>query len=353
MTFAWELLFIGADVSMVYLMYDLYKRNTTEANAVETATSLSIDESLKSQLQVKGTEPYACIKGVVRACDQALESQHGKQIGVIRQNLLLEHRSRRNNGYWSDIKRVITDRTKTVPFNIAAGSDKLDVMVGVEEPLSARFLKDELEETFDHFEEAKANALIRGMDRLFGDVVSGTQETERMLTLGTHLLGIGKVTLENGQVKLLPPDRNPYILTTLSRNEIIKSLKSQARVFKVFGWLFALLGLGMFVWWSYRRFRLWRQQRASRAFFRQLELDRRAASQQRAQGAEANATGDDNIPVAEDRTCVVCLTNPREVVVLECGHVCLCGDCAQALPSPKKCPVCRSDVARFVTTYIA
>lgn len=58
-----------------------------------------------------------------------------------------------------------------------------------------------------------------------------------------------------------------------------------------------------------------------------------------------------NRQMIDQLKCVVCLTNEREVVLLNCGHVCVCGDCAFALPEPKKCPVCRERVERFVTTF--
>ena len=38
--------------------------------------------------------------------------------------------------------------------------------------------------------------------------------------------------------------------------------------------------------------------------------------------------------------CVVCLDNPREVVVVACGHMTLCRACAAAMTS---CPICRQD----------
>ncbi|KAG7259014.1 hypothetical protein CRUP_013867, partial [Coryphaenoides rupestris] len=36
---------------------------------------------------------------------------------------------------------------------------------------------------------------------------------------------------------------------------------------------------------------------------------------------------------------------------LECGHVCACEPCYQALPQPKKCPICRAPIDRVVPLY--
>lgn len=40
-------------------------------------------------------------------------------------------------------------------------------------------------------------------------------------------------------------------------------------------------------------------------------------------------------------TCIVC-ENPREVILLPCGHICLCYDCSQAIE--RKCPMCRATI---------
>lgn len=45
--------------------------------------------------------------------------------------------------------------------------------------------------------------------------------------------------------------------------------------------------------------------------------------------------------------CVICLTNPKEVVILHCRHVCLCKACATITSSTwsYQCPVCRGRVS--------
>lgn len=53
---------------------------------------------------------------------------------------------------------------------------------------------------------------------------------------------------------------------------------------------------------------------------------------------------------AEGGDCVICLSKPREVVILHCKHVCLCMSCAQITSSTwsHQCPVCRGRVAAMV-----
>lgn len=48
--------------------------------------------------------------------------------------------------------------------------------------------------------------------------------------------------------------------------------------------------------------------------------------------------------------CVICLTQPKNVVILHCRHVCLCRSCAAITSSTWsfQCPVCRGRVAAMV-----
>lgn len=52
----------------------------------------------------------------------------------------------------------------------------------------------------------------------------------------------------------------------------------------------------------------------------------------------------------EDQLCVVCRSNPREIILLSCGHVCLCEDCAEGIIT--QCPVCRASISQKAAAYI-
>lgn len=78
----------------------------------------------------------------------------------------------------------------------------------------------------------------------------------------------------------------------------------------------------------------------------------------------------------EKQSCVVCMTQPKTVLLLPCKHLCLCHDCAQKLidgakreaaravrrdgttaaaaaaaAAQPKCPICRATVAQTLDVY--
>ena len=53
------------------------------------------------------------------------------------------------------------------------------------------------------------------------------------------------------------------------------------------------------------------------------------------------------------QTCVVCLSEQREVILMNCGHVCVCAECAMQIMSTRPvCPVCRANIDQVAPAYI-
>jgi hypothetical protein len=77
----------------------------------------------------------------------------------------------------------------------------------------------------------------------------------------------------------------------------------------------------------------------------------------------ADASGDDDgddgaVAVIDDdddsNLCVVCLTMPRDTLILPCRHLCLCVECSQVLRHQhNKCPMCRKAIDRLMTMTVA
>jgi len=56
----------------------------------------------------------------------------------------------------------------------------------------------------------------------------------------------------------------------------------------------------------------------------------------------------ENLADNDEGLCNICMDNPIDCVILECGHMCACSKCAKSL---KECPICRRKVVRVVRTY--
>ena len=64
--------------------------------------------------------------------------------------------------------------------------------------------------------------------------------------------------------------------------------------------------------------------------------------------------GGDGAEVADSLSCVVCLGAEREVILLPCGHVCVCADCADILiTAGHTCPVCRASIDTVLPAYVS
>ena len=63
--------------------------------------------------------------------------------------------------------------------------------------------------------------------------------------------------------------------------------------------------------------------------------------------------GDDG-DVDDSQKCVVCITDEKNTVVMPCGHLCVCKDCATTISQQRSpdCPIWRSKVTSFVPLNI-
>lgn len=239
------------------------------------------------------------------------------------------------------MRRVIKDVANVRPFTIVDPDSRSTrrLRVEVTDPLSADYFLDFLPVTYDRFDETQEGFLSRTLDRLFGEHTKGYQETERMLGLGVPIIGLGMLGLDGKRVVLGPPDGGQrYIVTTLSRREVVRSIRSDVRSYRICFWVFATIGAGIL---GYVLFRFFRRRMAIIRSQRHVEELRTAL---RGTSVPSMETGNQ---------CIVCLNGPREVVILDCGHVCLCSECAVLLPDPKICPICRCAIGRFVPIYIS
>ena len=64
--------------------------------------------------------------------------------------------------------------------------------------------------------------------------------------------------------------------------------------------------------------------------------------------------GENNTLGVSPQICIVCLSEQREVILMDCGHVCVCAGCAMEIMATRPiCPVCRASIVRVAPAFIA
>ncbi len=157
------------------------------------------------------------------------------------------------------------------------------------------------------------------------------------------LTTVGELILDTDRLpKIRPPtDGSEYFLSTDDFETLLLEQEGQAEVWRVLACVCALAGVAVLMW-------------AGRRYYRQLKLRWEQESMRREfelMGAGERGEEENGVDVAEN-ACVICLSNPRGCVLLDCGHVCCCFRCYQALPQPT-CPICRQNIKRVVPLYQA
>lgn len=340
-----EILFLGLDLAWFTIFYKLYISKKKTVEEVMIAPVMDLDSKLKVKVTqyASSTVPYCVVKGSVQSKGPSMKSNYvGDVKGVIKEVVLKEHKVKWNSlsRFWSETKHVIKRSVEDVPFVLHNGSVFKPVCVEVEDPLAAEYLT--LSTVYDHFtpNEQSFGAGLLGWAR--GECSKGFQEIEAILIDGTVLTGIGELVLENDNFKLKTPSNGlSYILTTMPKEVLIKKLWDEARIYRIFATVLGLSGLFLVSWIIKSSYSEWKLIARKKEEAKQREESRRL----RRHNNREECTEAEHVP-----KCVVCLTNNIEVIILECGHACLCIDCAGDIS--EFCPVCRSPIERTALAYL-
>ena len=240
----------------------------------------------------------------------------------------------------NDYEKIIHQRTNTTPFNLAPQEEGTGVAVRVMKPLEATELS--LETVYEKFHPS-----VQSFTDIIGHYISGErpkgiQETEQMLKVGTALTGVGELVLDNATVKLQPPKQGlPYYLSAADFDTLLQKQESGVRFWKILTIVFGFATCAILFFLLRKQYR----HQQERWHLRQMQEEFQQAQERLAR--RTNAESGETLK----RVCVVCLTNAKSCVFLECGHVCSCIECYWALPKPKRCPICRQAIARAVPLY--
>lgn len=68
----------------------------------------------------------------------------------------------------------------------------------------------------------------------------------------------------------------------------------------------------------------------------------------------ATSAGDDDLLIGlveegEGKECLICLSEPRNTIIMPCGHMCVCSDCGDQInKKSNNCPICRATINSLV-----
>ncbi|XP_074403422.1 mitochondrial ubiquitin ligase activator of nfkb 1-A isoform X2 [Zonotrichia albicollis] len=332
-----ELLCLGSSLAFSGLFYYLYRRKSRVVARIQEAPKLQVDDNLPALVSAAEGRclPYVALEGIVLPAQAALTSHyHEGLLGVIQKLQLKEHRLIWNSlaRSWSESERVLSEQIYTVPFLLASPGPEAATQVSVDSPLQAVCLP--LEMVYERFQQPSHGFRDLLGQYLIGEKPKGILETEEMLRVGAGLTGIGELSLQpDGSLHLQPPAQGgEFFLCLGDWQTVLAELESASGLWKGAALLCAAAGLAVLL---HALCRAYRRSRPGQQPEEDKELD----------GEE----GGDRAP--ED-SCVVCLSRPRECVLLGCGHICCCFRCFQALPT-RLCPICRGPIDRVVPLYQA
>lgn len=163
-----------------------------------------------------------------------------------------------------------------------------------------------------------------------------------MLRLGESITGVGELVLDNSLIMLQPPKQGYcYFLSRTDYDSLLRNQEGTMRLCKILTIIFGVAACSTLVYIMWRKFSRYRQNKEQRRMLEEFN------ERQRQRIQEMDDEGDSLSP----SSCTVCLSVERNCVFLECGHVCSCLQCYDALPSPKKCPICRASITRVVPFF--
>ena len=206
---------------------------------------------------------YAMFSGIVIPDKVSLFSDYNKDIsGVIWTIKKVEHYSEWKNEKWEDHTRTIHSEKKDVPFKIVTNSQsQTPFTIKINNPMNANYLFENLQLTYEKYDKKNESITQALLDLVFtptqnDEIIRGTTTTEHMLKTNTPVIAFGKLKKID---KYLEPDGSSakefyelsepedkeysFIITSLSRSQLIDNIKFTTRFTRFFLLLFATIGI--------------------------------------------------------------------------------------------------------------
>nr|CAI5825075.1 unnamed protein product [Callosobruchus analis] len=334
-----ETVALGLDSIILATCIRQYYKNKNAMAMIQGAPYLSIDKELK---EIVETHPearlsYVSIRGSVKPIGKPVISINNPSItGVIQLLRIKEHVIQRSStGFWADSERVIQEVHNITPFAL----ENKGMAIEICDPLAADVL--DMDVISDKFHPTVPSVIDHIWSFFAGVRQRGVQSTEKMLRKGAVITGIGELVAgKDGNLKLQPPSNGaPFYLTNMQVNSLIKKLDGSKRNYGILCVVFGTIGIFVTVMIvrKYWKIKLEHEEDIKRK--KHLEESRRERRRR---------MRDEDVP--ENQLCVVCKSNPKEIILLPCGHVCLCEDCS--IDISEICPVCRATIEKKSAAYV-
>ncbi|XP_071442152.1 mitochondrial E3 ubiquitin protein ligase 1 [Hetaerina americana] len=372
MDYLGEIVALSIDGLVFFVCLKQYLKNKRVVNELKCAPVYEIGPKLEKAVLLHTNKkiPYAVVRGQVKAIGPPIDSSSADGVtGVIQKITFREHVvSKGAHGFWSENKRIIQETNNSVPFVLMGKSEDTKIEV-LDAATHAEML--ELTTIADRFQPTECSGIVEHVWGYFTGIRRrGIQTTEEMLKEGAIVTGAGEISLNTDgsrlsnnfdDIKYLvnepslrlhqPNNRSglPLIISHLPLPSLVTRLEGKR---KAFGWVTAVLGLSGVViscWVAFKWVRAKRKKLEQEERKRKREFERR--QRRRVARTTDGSRRDKSDELDDAQLCVVCRENPKEIILMPCGHVCLCEDCFDSINS--KCPVCRADVENVSVAYIA
>ncbi|XP_058797911.1 mitochondrial E3 ubiquitin protein ligase 1 [Phymastichus coffea] len=342
MDYLGQFIALGIDGLIFGICMKQYFYCKNSINAVKNVEFHEVGDNLSELIEKSADNKidYIAIRGAVKPIGEPIRSINNKDItGVVQKLSVKEHVVVwTTSGYWSDQEHTMQEVYNSVPFVLEKGKNQIEIV----DAMAADIL--DLETISDFFEPSAPTFVDYLWGFFTGQRQRGLQSTEEMLREGSIITGIGELSKSQSKAESLvlqpPVNGTPYYLTTMSLSSLLRKLDDKRKIYR---WLCLMFGaIGLFIGGiALKRYlKDKEEQRLQNELQKSLE-DTRKERRQRVRDRE----------LREDQICVICCTNPREIILLPCGHVCLCEDCSIHVTS--NCPVCRKNITQKSAAYIA
>ncbi|XP_025090523.1 uncharacterized protein LOC112561895 isoform X2 [Pomacea canaliculata] len=170
------------------IVYWMYRKSNETADQIKVAETVKLGKELEERLSSLDDHriAYAAVEGVVKDLGKVFTSKSGDKQGVVIESQLIEHSSRRTQGFWSDVKKILRHTLDAAPFVLTNPEKSNGCQILVTEPTEADNLLEELEVTHNEFTPQTRNIVQASIDRIFGEACLPWNPRDREDAAGWH-----------------------------------------------------------------------------------------------------------------------------------------------------------------------